>query len=122
MEFLKYLKSLIYILVPMFILNIIVSIFYYFNIVSNDVVNYLKLFIVAFSMLLGGIYIGTKASKNGWLEGLKVGLEVVIILFVISYLAFDQGINIKTLIYYFILLSSSMLGSMVGINKRKRTA
>ena len=122
MKFLKYWKSLIYILVPILVSNLILSIFYYFNIISSDVTNYLKLFIIAISMLIGGIYIGTKASKNGWLEGLKVGLEVIIILFIISYLAFDQGINIKTLIYYFILLSSSTLGSMVGINKRKKTA
>lgn len=115
----KYLKTLIYILVPILLLNTFLSLLYYFNLVGNGTINYLKLFIVAISMLIGGIYIGSKASKKGWLEGLKIGLEVIIILFVISYLAFDQGVNIKTVIYYFILLASSMLGSMVGINKRK---
>lgn len=117
----KYLKTLIYILVPILLLNTFITLLYYFNIVGSGTINYLKLFIVAISMLIGGIYIGSKASKKGWLEGLKIGLEVIIILFVISYLAFDQGMNIKTVIYYFILLSSSMLGSMVGINKRKGT-
>lgn len=115
----KYLKTLIYILVPILILNTIISLLYYFNVVGTGASNYLKLFIIAISMLVGGIYIGSKASKKGWLEGLKVGLEVIIILFIIGYLAFDQGVNIKTIIYYFILLTSSMLGSMIGINKRK---
>ena len=74
-------------------------------------------------MLTGGIYIGSKANKRGWLEGLKIGLEVIIILFVVSYLAFDQaGMNIKGIIYYFILLIFSMLGSVIGINKRKNQA
>ncbi len=96
-----------------------VSLFYYFNIINHGVINYIKLFIVAISMFIGGIYIGSKASKKGWLEGIKVGLEVIFLLFIISYLAFDQGMNLKTIIYYFILLASSMLGSMMGINKRK---
>lgn len=119
MNALKYLKTLIYILVPIIILNIILSLMYYFNIIGNNISNYFKLFIVAISMLIGGIYIGTKASKKGWLEGLKIGIGVILLLFIIGYLAFDQGINVKTLIYYFILLASSMLGSMIGINKRK---
>lgn len=119
MNVVKYLKTLIYILVPILVLNVILSLLYYFNIIGDSVSNYLKLFIVAISMLIGGIYIGSKASKKGWLEGLKVGLEVIILLFVVGYLAFDQGINGKIIIYYFILLASTMLGSMIGINKRK---
>ena len=115
----KYLKSLIYILIPVLVLNTILSLLYYFNIVGNQVNNYMKLFIVAISMLVGGIYIGSKASKKGWLEGLKIGLEVIILLFVVSYLAYDKGVNIKSIIYHFILIMSSMLGSMIGINKRK---
>lgn len=115
----KYLKSLIYILIPILVLNTILSLLYYFNIVGNQVNSYMKLFIVAISMLVGGIYIGSKASKKGWLEGLKIGLEVIILLFVVSYLAYDKGVNVKSIIYYFILIMSSMLGSMIGINKRK---
>lgn len=119
MNAVKYLKALIYIFVPILVLTLILSILDYFNIIGNSLSNYLKLFIAAISMLIGGIYIGTKASKKGWLEGLKVGLIVIVLMFVISYLAFDQGMTIKTVIYYFILLASSMLGSMIGINKRK---
>ncbi len=121
MNILKYLKVLIYIIVPTIILNIILSVLYYFNLLSSGIINYLKLFIILISMLIGGIYIGKAATKKGWLEGLKVGLEVIIILFIIGYLAFDKGITIKNLIYYFILILSSTLGSMIGINKRKKT-
>lgn len=120
MNILKYLKVLIYIIVPILLLNIFLSVLYYFNLINTNIINYLKLFIVALSMLIGGIYIGKKSTKKGWLEGLKVGLEIIVILFIISYLAFDIGITIKTLIYYFILLSSSTLGSMIGINKIKK--
>lgn len=120
MNYIKYLKALVYILIPILILNFLVSLLYYFNIISDNAINYLKLFIAAISMLIGGIYIGNNSTKKGWLEGLKVGFIMIIIFFIISYLAFDKGINGKTLIYYFILLASSMLGSMIGINKRKK--
>lgn len=119
MNLLNYLKVLLYILIPILILNIIMTSFYFFNIIENSSINYLKLVIVLLSMLIGGIYIGSKASKKGWLEGIKVGLEVIILLFLISYLGFDKGISIKTVVYYFLILTSSMLGSMIGINKRK---
>lgn len=119
MNYLKYLKTLIYILIPIIILNLIISLLYYFNIIGDSTANYIKLIIVTLSMLISGIYIGSKANKKGWLEGLKIGIGTIIILFIISYLAFDQGINYKTLIYYFIIVISSILGSMIGINKRK---
>lgn len=119
MDVLKYLKVLIYILVPVLILNFILSLLYYFNLIGGGIINYLKLFVVTISMLIGGIYIGRRTSKNGWLEGLKVGAEVIVLFFIVSYLAFDKGINIKTIIYYFILIATSILGSMIGINKRK---
>lgn len=119
MNYLKYLKTLIYILIPIIILNLIISLLYYFNIIGDSTANYIKLIIVTLSMLISDIYIGSKANKKGWLEGLKIGIGTIIILFIISYLAFDQGINYKTLIYYFIIVISSILGSMIGINKRK---
>lgn len=119
MDVLKYLKVLIYILVPVLILNFILSLLYYFNLIGSGIINYLKLFVVTITMLIGGVYIGRRTSKNGWLEGLKVGAEVIVLFFIVSYLAFDKGINIKTIIYYFILIAASILGSMIGINKRK---
>ena len=68
---------------------------------------------------LRGIYIGNRTNKKGYLEGLKVGIISIIIFLIISYLAFDKVINIKNIIFYFILLISSVLGSMIGINKKK---
>jgi len=120
MNYMKYLKALIYIFIPILALNLIISLLHYFNVLGNGIIDYLTLFIAAISMLIGGIYIGSKTTKKGWLEGLKIGLIVIIIFFIIGYLAFDEGVIIKTLIYYFILLISSVLGSMIGINKRRQ--
>lgn len=118
-KYIKYLKSLLYVFIPMLVFSIITSILYYFNITSSSLNNYLKLFSIAISIFIGGIYIGTKADNKGWLEGIKIGLIVIFLVFVISYLAFDNSIDVKDFIYYSILLVSSILGSMIGINKKK---
>ncbi|MDD6224299.1 MAG: TIGR04086 family membrane protein [bacterium] len=119
MDVLKYLKALLYIIIPILVVNIILTVLYYFNIVGTTGINYLKLGMIIISMLIGGIYIGSKAEKKGWLEGIKIGIEVIILLFLISYLGFDKGINIKTVVYYILMITSAMLGSMIGINRRK---
>ena len=71
------------------------------------------------SLLAGGFYIGKHSKENGWLEGLKIGLIFLVILFLLSYLGFQEGMHLKTWIYYLIILISSILGSMIGINKKK---
>ena len=117
MAFIKYLKVLLFILIPLLFLNVILSLLYYFNVIPTNAINYLKLVIVCLSMLIGGIYIGTKATKKGWLEGIKVGLEIIALFFLLSYLGFDCGISFKTVVYYLILLASATLGSMIGISR-----
>lgn len=119
MNLLKYLKSLLYVFIPIFILTIIITLLYYFNLLGSTAISYFKLFSILISVLIGGIYIGSKACKKGWLEGIKIGLEVIVLLFLISYLGFDKGLGIKTILYYILILTSSMLGSMIGINRRK---
>lgn len=117
--YLKYLKALLYIFIPTIVITFLLSILHYFNILNSSIIDYLKLFTIILSMFVGGIYIGSKANSKGWLEGLKIGGVIIILFFIISYLAFDKGINIKNLIYYLILLASSTLGSMIGISKKK---
>ena len=118
-KYYKYFKAFIITLFSILVLNLFVSILYYFNIFNNKELNYTNLIITSISMLIGGIYIGNRTNKKGYLEGLKVGIISIIIFLIISYLAFDKVINIKNIIFYFILLISSVLGSMIGINKKK---
>ena len=117
-KYFKYLKGLLYIFIPILIFTLILSIFYYSNIINDKTLNILKLITTSLSMLIGGIYIGRKTEKKGYIEGIKEGLIVVILFFIISFLAFNKGIGLNNFIYYIILLSSSTLGSMIGINKK----
>lgn len=120
----KYLKSLVWTIIPIFILSFLGSLFYYLNWLNPKVYNILKLLIPVLSLFLGGLYLGKHSKENGWLEGLKLGGSWIIFLFILSYLAFDIGFSLKGLIYYLIILITTTFGSMVGIRnveKEKNT-
>ncbi|MEG0994867.1 MAG: TIGR04086 family membrane protein [Bacilli bacterium] len=115
----KYFSSLGFII--MIILGLIIlTVFNYFNLINDNIIKYFKILIPIIASISGGIYIGTKSLNNGYVEGLKVGLTFITILGLISYLGLEKFINIKMLLYYFILLISSMFGSMIGINKHHK--
>jgi len=90
----------------------------YFNITSLKVTEYLILFLTMTSLFIGGFFLGKRCEKKGWLEGIKIGSIIIFLFFLISYLGLDQGLNLKVFIYYLLLLASSVLGSMLGINKK----
>ena len=116
-KYLKYLKSLLFIFIPFTIFNFIISILYYFNTINSTINNWLVFISIILSMLIGGIYIGNKVNKKGYLEGIKIGLSISILFFLISYLGFNS-FKLKYLIYYLILLLSTTFGSMLGISKK----
>lgn len=118
-KYIKYLKALLYTFISILTFNLILSIIYYFDIVSDNLFNILKIITTSISFIIGGIYIGSKSNKRGYLEGIITGLIIVFLFFLISYLAFDNGININKIIYYLVILSTSTIGAMIGINKKK---
>jgi len=118
-KYLKYLKGLILVLGVLFSSTLIISILYYLNILNDGFNNYLLLLSSFISMLVGGIYIGLRSKEKGYIEGLKIGLISIFILMILSIILYKNNINSKNIIYYLILLSSSILGSMIGINKKK---
>ena len=118
-NYFKYIKAGLYILIPLLLGNLILSILYYNNIISNSLNSYIPLGILLISLLLSGIYLGNKVDQKGYLEGLKLGLGTIII-FIIFSLIFKQKLGINSFIYYIIILTISIIGSIIGINKKKK--
>ena len=119
MNYLKVLgKSFIYMISILFISTIIITVLNYFNIFGSKFVTIFKIFIALISIFVGGYIMGNNASKKGWLEGLKLGLTILVILVSVNYVILKQSWDIKNLVYYLILISSSIFGSMVGINRK----
>jgi putative membrane protein (TIGR04086 family) len=114
----KYLKIIGYILASLLILTLIMTILNYFNIISSNTMNYFKLIVIILATFLGGIAIGKQSTKRGWLEGLKLGGILIFILFLFAYLGLDKGVKLRNFIYYLIILQATVLGGMIGINRK----
>ena len=117
---LKYLNSILKALLINILLILLLSSFttllYYSNILSSGVSNFFKLFIPLFSILITTISFTKKIKEKGWLEGLKLGLLLIIIFITISSFA-NTSFSIKMILYYLIILITAVLGGMIGINK-----
>ena len=121
----KYLKkigfSFLYIIGTLLISTFIITFLNYFNIISDKVISIFKILIPILSLFVGGFYIGKRSINKGYLEGLKLGLIFSIFLLIFNFLALSNSFKLKYLLFYLIIITSSILGSMLGINKRKRT-
>lgn len=121
----KYLKKLgmsfLFIISSILILTFLITIFNYFDIMSDKATSIFKIIIPVISLFIGGFYIGKNSFKKGFLEGLKLGLIFSVILIIFNYLGLDNSFKLKYILYYLILLISSTLGSMIGINIKKNS-
>lgn len=115
----KYLFSILITVISIIILTVILSLLSYFDLINDNVIKILKMVITSISPLIGGFYIGEKTERRGYQNGLKLGLIIVVIFFFLN-LIFNT-LTIKYLITSLIIIPSSMLGAMLGINKRSKS-
>jgi len=113
----KFLFSYLFIIIIFLIMIFLITLMNYFDVLSGSFSMIFKMIIPIVSMLIGSIYLGRKSKEKGYLEGIKLGVVFVVVLFLFSFLGLDKSINTTRIIYYLIIIVSSMLGSMIGIQK-----
>lgn len=118
MFFKNILKSLLVSVISILVLNLIITILNYISIINLNIINILKYIIPFISVFIGGLYIGKQSINKGWLEGLKLGILFVMILFIINLVFYDY--NFKQIILYITVIMGSILGGIIGINKKQR--
>lgn len=112
-----YLKSIGTIFVSLFIATLIVTLLQYFN-MNSKIVSFLKILFLILSIIIGSIMLGRNTNKKGYIEGLKLG-SILIILFLLSKLLISpSSFQVRNIIYYVIILITSIVGSMLGIQKK----
>ena len=115
-KLIKYLKLMIIPLSVIFIMPLLLSILNLLNINTSKT---LILIIMIITMLISGILLGKKIEKKGYLKGLLLGISLSLFMLIFSLL-FKNNYNISTLLYYSIIIVSSVIGSMIGVNKQKK--
>lgn len=114
----KYLKPTVMWILFVVLYIVILSILNYLNVTKLNMVVKINFAAVAIITLLFGISSGKKTSKKGYLEGLKLGAFIIILLFLLN-LIFFRKFNLQILLYYLVIIASSTIGSMIGINLKR---
>lgn len=111
----KYLKSYGYLFGLIITLTIILSILNYF---ISFKANVIKIIIPIISIFISSIILGKNTQEKAYLEGIKFSL-IYIFLATILKIIIKSNFNYKTFIMYFVLIITSIIGSMFGINLKK---
>lgn len=89
--------------------------------IKSITISKLSVILTAISFFIISLLASHKTNERGIVLGLKLGLSFIIILILINLIVFKSPFNIDRLIYYIILLASSLLGGSIGKNiKLKR--
>lgn len=112
-------KGYIYTFSILIILTFIFSCLYYINFIGNKILTVIKIIIPIISLFIGAKIVGKQSTKKGWLEGIKYGGIFILFLLLFNYLALRNNLEVKSIIYYLILLASSAFGGMLGISVDK---
>lgn len=120
----KYLKK-ISLIIGIMIITILFSTFLitllnYFDILNKNVVSIFKIIIIVVALFVGGFFMGKRSNQKGWLEGFKLSLIFIVVLFLVNIIGFHNSFELKNILYYLILIVSSIFGSMLGINRIKK--
>lgn len=114
----NYLKNIGYIFAGIFVVTIIITILNYFNILNGTILNVFRIITIILSLFIGGYLTGLKANKKGYLEGIKFGSIMIIIVLLLNLLVFNNKFTLMNILYYLLLLFCSTLGSMIGIMRK----
>ena len=109
----KYLKNIIFSLgtfiLVLLVFTFLISFFSYFNIMNDNITTIFKMFIPIISILTSSIYMGINSNKLGWLEGLKLGIIICILLLLFSILGLNKNFKINQILFYSILIFTSII-------------
>lgn len=112
----KYLISLLYFIIPFIVLLLLSTLLYYFDIISNEGMKYLKLITIIISLFIGGFKIGKESEKKGYQKGLIFGGIIIFLSFITSLIT--NSFKINNLIFYLIIIIISTISSMIGVLKK----
>lgn len=116
-KLLYYVKKIVIFLGILFAFCLALS---FFNMVGlSKKISTIMLFVInVMAFFICGYIHGKKTEKKGLVEGLKISLILIVIMFILSMILYDYEIKFSNFIYYIILSLSSITGAIFGKNKK----
>ena len=111
-EYLKYFGLFILIIIGIAIITAGINL----TGINSNTINKISIILTALSFFIITCLASNNTKQKGFILGLKLGLSFVIFLILINLIIFRSSFNIDRLIYYTILILSSLLGGAIGKN------
>ncbi len=119
LDYLKYLGLFFILIIVIAFLTTLINL----TSINSTFLSKLSIILTAVSFFIISTLASSKSKDKGYILGLKLGLIMIILLILINLIFFRSNINLDRLIYYIILLISSLLGGSFGKNiKLKKLA
>lgn len=117
----KYLRPIVYFYSILSIYLIIITTLNYFNLINYKTMSLISFIAMILLFLFVGFDAALKSNKKGYINGLIIGaFNIILFLFLAFILGTHPKLNIG--IYFLILLLSSTIGGMFGINYKNKDA
>lgn len=110
----RYIKEVSILTLSLLLIPLIFAIFNLFEIKITSIFYLISIVSITF---VAGIILGKNCKNNAYKKGLVLGTVFIIVMFLLSIIL-DSSLSFNMIIYYLIVLSSTTLGSMLGIQKR----
>jgi len=112
LNYLKYIGVFILFIISIAIITSILNL----TGLSSTFVNKLGVILTAISFFIISAMASKKINEKGYILGIKLSLIFVILMIIINLIFFRSGLSIDRVIYYLILIFSSILGGSFGKN------
>ena len=100
--------------------SLILSILEYFLFKSKTIHIIGFIYLIFFFLILNFME-AKKSNTRGFITGLKTGGIFILILLLINLIFFQSQFKFLRILYYLILLITSLFGAIIGINTKKNT-
>lgn len=74
---------------------------------------------IALGCFVSSFFHAKKSGEKGFLSGLIIGVTSFLIILVISLIVDSGAMTVNTLFHFIIIMLSSMIGGILGVNKAK---
>lgn len=118
MNYKNYIKTISKYFIYIFIYTIIISILYYFKIFNYKTIRIINYIINILLFSFTGFKIAAYEQRKGYLNGFLISL-IIVILFIIPSI-FISKLNFTTLVYYLSLITSAIIGGIIGVTKKSK--
>ena len=114
-KLLEYLKYIGLFLIFILVITLFTSLINLTNL-NTIIISKISIILTAISFFIISTIASHKLNEKGYILGIKLGLLFIILMLLINLIIFKSSFNIDRIIYYIILLASSILGGSFGKN------